>query len=71
MYQEKKTMYRYWFINCNKHTMLMQDNNKLGVGREVCGNSLSYAQFFCEPKTVLKKKIFFNEFTHSHQSDNL
>ena len=42
MYREKKTMYRYWFINCNKHTMLMQDNNKLGVGREVCGNSLYY-----------------------------
>ena len=31
----------------------------MGSGRGSMGNSVSSSQFFCEPKTALKNKIFF------------
>jgi len=56
-------MCRYWFISCNKCTILMlvlivgRLWGRAGLGVK-CGNSVFSSQFCCESKATLKNKVY-------------
>ena len=54
-------MDQYWFVNCDKYTILMSDANNRE--NRVCGIwelSVLSPQFFCESKTILNKTFTRN-----------
>lgn len=53
-------MCQYWYINCNKCTILVSDvnNRKLSAG---VWTSVPSPQFFCESITVLKNSQLFKK----------
>ena len=53
-----RVIYHYWFINCDKYTILMKNDDNQGNWCRAHGNnSVLYSQFFCKSKSVLKYKV--------------